>query len=310
MNNYKSDPVEKKNSASFSDVNSIAGSEVSSLVAKLEQLSINLVKLNEGVIQQQRQAVTRPQYNNNPVPSGPRVFTCFYCRDEGHKKYDCPKFLRDQGQAPSPATGSNNIPIEIKLVEVVTNAANSVIPNEVFANGVKRRAVVSPSIEAVSGSAVPVIVKRKVEVKKKPRQNARRFPVKLKRSKIWSRLLSTESGLSVAEWLSLDKEAASEVIDGIRFLKESRIKKASANLTAGKTTGVGVPVIPGAVFNPGFGASSSNGIDPNVNAGDMMVNKVMVDSEESSVESDSEVDSDSENVRELSSFSGRISMIP
>lgn len=111
MSNFKSESVKKMNDTGYSDANSIAGSEVSSLVAKLEQLSINLVKLNEGVIQQQRQAAPRPQYNSNPVSSGPRVFTCFYCRDEGHRKYDCPKFLRDQGQVSSPATGSNNIPI-------------------------------------------------------------------------------------------------------------------------------------------------------------------------------------------------------
>lgn len=110
MSNFKSESVKKMNDAGYSDTNSIAGSEVSSLVAKLEQLSVNLVKLNEGVIQQQRQTAIRPQYNN-AVSSGPRVLTCFYCRDEGHRKYDCPKFLRDQGQVSSPATGSNNIPI-------------------------------------------------------------------------------------------------------------------------------------------------------------------------------------------------------
>lgn len=179
----------------------------------------------------------------------------------------------------------------------MVNAANLVIPNEVFANGVKRRAVSAPSVEAVSGSTVPLIVKKNVEVKKKPRQKARRFPVKLKRSKIWSRLLSTESGLSVAEWLSLDKEAASEVIDGIRFLKESRIKKSAAKVTAEKPTGIGIG-IPGAVYNPGLDIAGNGGIDPN-----MMVNKVMVDSEESSIESNSDADSESEGDSELSSFS-------
>lgn len=99
---------------SVSDSGSVITSEVSSLVAKLEQLSINLVKLNENASFSRQQPVNiRPQYNNNNVQNGaPRVFTCFYCRDEGHKKYDCPKFIRDQGQGQgNPATGSNSVPI-------------------------------------------------------------------------------------------------------------------------------------------------------------------------------------------------------
>lgn len=98
---------------SFSESSGMSTSDVSSLVAKLEQLSINLVKLNEGVVQ--RASVPKPS-----VPfgnSGNNVrnnYVCYYCRDEGHKKYDCPKFLRDQGQSvpnSGPATGSNAVPI-------------------------------------------------------------------------------------------------------------------------------------------------------------------------------------------------------
>lgn len=106
---FKTGSYERRSNSGYSDTSSVVGSEVSSLVAKLEQLSINLVKLNEGVMN--RQPMQRVQYNNPSPVSGNRVFTCFYCRDEGHKKYDCPKFIRDQNQASSPATGSNNIPL-------------------------------------------------------------------------------------------------------------------------------------------------------------------------------------------------------
>ncbi|CAO3644789.1 unnamed protein product [Mucor hiemalis] len=201
-----------------------ARSEVSSLVAKLEQLSINLVKLNENQKQNTRYS---PTNGNN---SYGRVSTCFYCNEPGHKKYDCPKFNEN---APPPATGSNATPvntfsgkdterlihrakvgynnpqcnagggkIENGAVNYVKTVCDEVIEsdvNEVFMNGVKRRAINPPSVDAC-----------------KFKKKARRFPVKLKKNK---------AGISLAEWISMDKEAASEVVDGIRYLRERTIKK-------------------------------------------------------------------------------------
>lgn len=98
----------------FSDTASVTSTDMSSIVAKLEQLSINLVKLNEGVMQ--KTMVNKPyvNYNNGGGNGGVRSgLTCFYCRDEGHRKYECPKYLRDQGQANNPATGSNAVPIGV-----------------------------------------------------------------------------------------------------------------------------------------------------------------------------------------------------
>jgi hypothetical protein len=93
----------------FSDSASVTSSEMSSIVAKLEQLSINLVKLNEGVMQ--KSMVNKPYVPYNNVTGTRNGLTCFYCRDEGHRKYECPKYLRDQGQSANPATGSNTVPI-------------------------------------------------------------------------------------------------------------------------------------------------------------------------------------------------------
>lgn len=101
----------------FLDTASVANSDVSSLVAKLEQLSINLVKLNEEV--NSRSSTNKSFVPQNNVGGGNRSnFICYYCRDEGHRKYECPKFLRDQAQVPStPATGSNAIPIATNVEE-------------------------------------------------------------------------------------------------------------------------------------------------------------------------------------------------
>lgn len=47
-----------------------------------------------------------------------RGLVCFFCDEEGHKKYDCPKYLARQGNQesvrPSPASGFNLTPISAK----------------------------------------------------------------------------------------------------------------------------------------------------------------------------------------------------
>lgn len=198
---------------------------------------------------------------------------------------------------------------EVRLVDTVVNYPINMQTNEVMANGVKRRAVSSPSVEAVAGSAIPVVVTENrtgKQLKKKPRKKARRFPVKLKKSKVWGRLLNTEAGISMAEWISLDKEAAAEVIDGIRYLRElktkSRIKSsgvgvggASGSGTGGIGVGVGGASGSGAgAIGVGVGGASGSGIGV---AGEHMdINKVYVDdSEEESEDYDSASDESEED---------------
>ena len=54
---------------------------------------------------------------------------------------------------------------------------------------------------------------------------------------MWSRLLNSDAGISLAEWIALDKEAAAELIDGIRFLRETNRKTKVAKLDKSGTTG-------------------------------------------------------------------------
>ncbi|KAG2193596.1 hypothetical protein INT47_007399 [Mucor saturninus] len=266
---------------------------MSSLVAKLEQLSINHVKLNENVTSNPASSKPYVPYVGNGAALQRNNFVCFYCRDDGHKKYECPKFLRDQNQASStPATGSKAVPIgkggqEAQLLEaVVTKAA--IVTNEILANGVKTRAT----------------------------SEFGKIWVKFKRWKIWAKLMGTESGISVAEWLSLDREAAAEMIDGIRYLRESKVKK-KVSSGVGISGGVGVSggVGAGAVVgdkNYPFGPNISfnNAMDVGVhevtNASEGVDNTVFVNevgSEGSSSGSDLEEESDYDS----SSFSGEVS---
>lgn len=96
---------EKNFSSKVSEASAV--SSMFSLVDKLEKLSINLVKLNE--TNKGGQSVGASNYVSGQQGSGNgqrRQFTCFYCNQPGHKKYDCPKWIQD-----NVATGSNAIPI-------------------------------------------------------------------------------------------------------------------------------------------------------------------------------------------------------
>ncbi|KAG1015726.1 hypothetical protein G6F26_013070 [Rhizopus arrhizus] len=87
---------------------SSAVSTMFSLADKLEKLTINLVRANDGKAQESMAIGMKPR----------RGLVCFFCDEEGHKKFDCPKYLARQGNKEgdrsSPASGSNLTPISGK----------------------------------------------------------------------------------------------------------------------------------------------------------------------------------------------------
>lgn len=140
------------------------------------------------------------------------------------------------------------------------NFVTSASENEIFMNGVKRRALHPPNVDTVAGSsnttAVPrissaplalqsenIVLNSPPEVIKKKVVTRRRvqakFPVSLKKKKIWSRMLSADAGLSIGEWVYHDDNAANEIINGIRYLRDMkreekrRLRKSRSN-AAGK----------------------------------------------------------------------------
>ncbi|KAG2190968.1 hypothetical protein INT47_007113 [Mucor saturninus] len=62
---------------------------------------------------------------------------------------------------------------------------------------------------------------------RRPRQPPRHLPVKLHRKDVWEKLKNVDAGLSVADWLLLDRTASKDVKDGLRFLT-GRKKKVPA----------------------------------------------------------------------------------
>lgn len=84
-------------SNTFGDNRSVkSSSTMDDLLKEFRDLKISIVKTVNG------------SASNN----SPRKFTCFYCKKEGHRKMDCPEFLKSkQDKEISPVTGSNAIPL-------------------------------------------------------------------------------------------------------------------------------------------------------------------------------------------------------
>lgn len=63
---------------------------------------------------------------------------------------------------------------------------------------------------------------------RKPRKPVRRLPITVKQSKIWDKLNSLDSGLTMGEWLVMSRDTRRDLIDGCRTLN-SRYTKVSSN---------------------------------------------------------------------------------
>ncbi|KAL0086828.1 hypothetical protein F4703DRAFT_1978290, partial [Phycomyces blakesleeanus] len=66
-------------------------------------------------------------------------------------------------------------------------------------------------------------------VAKKTCRPPRYLPVQLRKKTIWDRLQTLDSGLSMADWLAMDKLAAQDIKDGLRFIF-GRKKKVPVNI--------------------------------------------------------------------------------
>ncbi|KAG1041219.1 hypothetical protein G6F43_012131 [Rhizopus delemar] len=86
-------------------------------------------------------------------------------------------------------------------------------------SGVEPR-VGAPTMHGVPSSTVKR--PRRKAVRKPPR----RLPVSIRKHDIWGKLAKVDAGLSVTDWLSMDKQAIKDLVDGCRTLK-SRRKKVS-----------------------------------------------------------------------------------
>lgn len=67
------------------------------------------------------------------------------------------------------------------------------------------------------------------QVPRRKRNPPRRLPVRLNKKDVWKKLAQTEAGLSMADWVSLDKAAYKDVVDGLRYLHGRKVKKVASS---------------------------------------------------------------------------------
>jgi hypothetical protein len=71
------------------------------------------------------------------------------------------------------------------------------------------------------------------KVNNKPRGKARRLPVLIKKSQVWNTLKQSPANISLAEWVAIDTTAQKDIVDGIRYLRESKHRKGKQTETTG-----------------------------------------------------------------------------
>ncbi|OMH80418.1 Protein DDI1-like protein, partial [Zancudomyces culisetae] len=105
-------------------VNSGSG-EYKEILERMEQLSLNLLSKVDEAVEKKFFESRRNRYQR----TYPRVVTCFHCRKEGHKKYECPKLKEAEDKSESKYT---------KNVNFLELAHEDISPMEILA--VQRRA--------------------------------------------------------------------------------------------------------------------------------------------------------------------------
>jgi hypothetical protein len=118
------------------------------------------------------------------------------------------------------AAGPSNTPVPISAPNNVPVSTFNPVNAPVYRPATQ----VDGPMENVQESQVNSTVKR-------TRSEARRLPVKVTRSKIWDKMLDSDTGLTFAEWVAIDTDVQKDLVDGIRFLREDKRKR---NATARK----------------------------------------------------------------------------
>ncbi|KAG2190953.1 hypothetical protein INT47_005641 [Mucor saturninus] len=153
-----------------------------------------------------------------PQSGQPRVPKCYFCDDPGHMKPNCPKYLA----TPLGKANGRHTVLHIDSAQVFAAQKRNTEEAQLSENSKGKRpetnnSAFPPIQEDVPMSPAPPIQRR---IRRPPQV----LQVKLKKRDVWEKLKTLDSGLSMADWFAIDKEAKNNVRDGIRYLHSRKVQ--------------------------------------------------------------------------------------
>lgn len=169
------------------------------------------------------------------------------------------KRVRSQGEPVDVPINKNPriapaLPVNQPLVPPVTQANLPLVPP-----------VTQPTLPLVPPVTQPIVQPATPVKQRRKRAKPRRLPVPTRTLNVWERLRHLDSGLTMLDWVAIDRDAAKDLTDGLRDLRVQRPKRTKKHLAAlatgtGLNQGARVNVVDNDqdLYSDGYGSGSDS----------------------------------------------------